>query len=232
MPDFFAESITGGIARFTEEDSRHALKSLRLKEGETLHVSFEGRRYLASFENNGSEAAARILQEVKSTEPRTRVTLYQGWPKGDKLDQIVRQSTELGVAAFVPVLFARCVARPDQAGKRLERLNKIAREAAMQSERAIIPPVLAPITAMELSARLQRHALALVLYENERQQTLASALKGQADLALVIGPEGGLTAGEVAEMGAQPVTLGPRILRTETAGIAAIAMALALNRDF
>lgn len=232
MPKFFGERIAPDLISLSQEDSHHALRVLRLRPGDTIRVSAQGLHFNARLEVDDQQARARILNELASNEARTRITLYQGWPKGDKLDQIVRQTTELGVAAIVPVLFARCVARPDQAGKRLERLNKIAREAAMQSERTIIPPVLAPITAMELSARLQRHALALVLYENERQQTLASALKGQADLALVIGPEGGLTAGEVAEMGAQPVTLGPRILRTETAGIAAIAMALALNRDF
>ncbi|MGI6725036.1 MAG: RsmE family RNA methyltransferase [Christensenellales bacterium] len=232
MPKFFGERITQDLISLSPEDSHHALRVLRLRPGDTVRVSAQGLHFNARLEVDHQQVRARILDELASNEARTRITLYQGWPKGDKLDQIVRQSTELGVAAFVPVLFARCVARPDQAGKRLERLNKIAREAAMQSERTIIPPVLAPISAAELPTRLQKHALALVLYENERHQTLASVLNGQADLALVIGPEGGLTAEEVAAMGAQPVTLGPRVLRTETAGIAAIAMALALNRDF
>jgi 16S rRNA (uracil1498-N3)-methyltransferase len=232
MPKFFGERITQDLISLSPEDSHHALRVLRLRPGDTVRVSAQGLHFNALLEVDNQQVRARILDELASNESRTRITLYQGWPKGDKLDQIVRQSTELGVAAFVPVLFARCVARPDQAGKRLERLNKIAREAAMQSERTIIPPVLAPISAAELPTRLQKHALALVLYENERHQTLASVLNGQADLALVIGPEGGLTAEEVAAMGAQPVTLGPRVLRTETAGIAAIAMALALNRDF
>ena len=232
MPKFFGARIAQDLISLSPEDSHHALRVLRLRPGDTVRVSAQGLHFNARLEVDNQQVRARILDELASNEARTRITLYQGWPKGDKLDQIVRQSTELGVAAFVPVLFARCVARPDQAGKRLERLNKIAREAAMQSERTIIPPVLASISAAELPTRLQKHALALVLYENERHQTLASVLNGQADLALVIGPEGGLTAEEVAAMGAQPVTLGPRVLRTETAGIAAIAMALALNRDF
>lgn len=231
MPDFFAESITNGIARFTDEDSRHAVKSLRLKEGEALHVSFKGRRYLAKFEKNGDEAAARILEEVSGTEPKTRITLYQGWPKGDKMEQIVKQSTELGVHKIVPVLFSRCVARPE-GSKRIDRLNRIAREAAMQSGRTMIPQVDETVDFKQLQHLLKAHELALVPYEMEKAQSLRDVYKGAQDIALVIGPEGGLSETEVKEMGACPLSLGPRIMRTETAGIAAIAMILALNNDF
>lgn len=231
MPDFFAESISEGIARFTEEDSRHAAKSLRLKEGETLHISSMGRRYLASFQKNGGEVTARILEEVKSTEPVTRVTLYQGWAKGDKMEQIVRQATELGVYKIVPVLFSRCVARPE-GGRRIERLNKIAREAAMQSGRTLIPRVDETVDFGRLGLLLKTHEQALVPYELEKNRSLRDVYQGARDLALVIGPEGGLSAAEVSGMGACPLSLGPRIMRTETAGITALAMIMALNNDF
>ena len=196
-----------------------------------LHVCFEGRRYLAGFEKSGDEAAARILEEVNSTEPKTRVSLYQGWPKGDKMEQIVKQATELGVYRIVPVLFSRCIARPE-GSKRIDRLNKIAREAAMKSGRALIPQVDETIDFSHLQRLLKSHEQALVPYEMEKSRNLRDVHKGALDIALVIGPEGGLSEMEVREMGASPLTLGPRIMRTETAGIAAIAMIMALNNDF
>lgn len=231
MPDFFAETIQNGVAHFTKEDSHHALRVLRLREGESLGVSFEGRRYLASALVTDTGVTARILKETASTEPKTRITLYQGWAKGDKMEQIVRQATELGAAGVVPVLFSRCVARPENA-KRMERLNKIAREAAMQSKRTLIPQVEDTITVAQLRERLKAHEQALVAYELETAKTLPEAMKNAKDIALIIGPEGGLTQDEVDTMGAIPLSLGPRILRTETAGIAAIAQILALNNDY
>ena len=231
MPDFFADSLDAGRAALSAEDSHHALRVLRLKPGDALRVSIHGRRYGAVLEAEGGRAFARLGQEMNTSEARTRITLYQGWPKGDKMDQIVRQATELGVHAIMPVLFTRCVARPEQPDKKVERLNRIAREAAMQSGRTLIPEVGLPILAAGLPERLARHELALVAYELEGSRKLVDVAHGALDTALVIGPEGGLTEEEIALMGALPVTLGPRILRTETAGIAAIAMLLALNYD-
>lgn len=230
MPDFFADSIQDQRVTFNKEDSHHALKVLRLREGEALRVSVDGKRYEAVFEGGKELATAKITGELESSEPGTRVTLYQGWPKGDKVEQIIRQCTEMGVYAVVPVVFSRCVAKPDNE-KRLERLQKIAREAAMQSGRTIIPSVLSPIAVEELYTRLSQHELALVPYEKERQSALRETVKGQRDIALVIGPEGGITENEIANMPAMPITLGRRILRTETAGLASIAMILALNND-
>jgi 16S rRNA (uracil1498-N3)-methyltransferase len=232
MPDFFAEQIRGSIAKLSKEDSRHALRVLRLKSGENIHVSVQGKRYQAVLEVDTEQALARITQELPSNEPRTRITLYQGWPKGDKLDQIVRQSTELGVHAIIPCMFARCVARPNQDSRRIERLNRIAREAAMQSGRTLIPQVKSPITFTELCKCLQQHEQALVPYELENSSNLSQVYRGAVDAAVVIGPEGGFTEEEIQGMPALPLTLGHRILRTETAGIAAIAMLLALANDF
>lgn len=231
MPDFFADSIENGLAPLTSEDGRHALKSLRLRENERIRVVVDGRRYEALLEERGGTAFARILGELPSTEAGTRVTLYQGWPKGDKMEQIVRQACEIGAFRIVPVLFSRSVSRPENS-KRIERLRRIAREAAMQSGRTLIPEVTDLITPDELNARLPAHALALVPYELEKGRSLRDACQGQKDIGLVIGPEGGLAEQEVLGMPALPVTLGPRILRTETAGIAALAMLLALNNDF
>ncbi|NLW20558.1 MAG: 16S rRNA (uracil(1498)-N(3))-methyltransferase [Clostridiales bacterium] len=231
MPDFFTEGATGDLATLSPEDSHHALRVLRLRPGDHIRVSVQGQRYEARLEAKGNLAAARLLKPLGSSEARTRITLYQGWPKGDKLDLVVRQAVELGVFAIVPCVFSRCVSRPEP-GKRMDRLNKIAREAAMQSGRTIIPRVEAPIGYEKLKGRLARHEQALLAYELAGGQSLRAAYRGALDLGLVIGPEGGFTPQEVEGLPAQAVSLGPRILRTQTAGIAAIAMLLALNDDF
>lgn len=232
MPDFFAEEIINQTAILSKEDSHHALRVLRLAPGQTIRVSVNTKRYEATLEVNNQSAIARITREIQSSEAKTRITLYQGWPKGDKMDQIVRQATELGVHAIIPCLFARCVARPEQAHKRLERLNKIAWEAAMQSGRTIIPAVEDVLDFSSLRKRLAQHEQALVPYELARDATINSTYHGARDIALVIGPEGGFTEEEIHRLPADAVTLGPRILRTETAGIAAIAIILALSDDF
>jgi len=231
MPDFFTDQLEDGFALLSPEDSHHALRVLRLKPGELVRVSVNGQRFEAALEAKGGQASARVLKAISSSEPRTRITLYQGWPKGDKLDLVVRQAAELGVFAIVPCVFARCVSRPEP-GKKMDRLNKIAREAAMQAGRTLIPQVEPPIMYDELVGRLKRHEQALVAYELPLGQSLRQAYTGAADVGLVIGPEGGFTPQEIEGMPAAAVSLGPRILRTQTAGIAAIAMLLALNDDF
>ncbi|NLX83927.1 MAG: 16S rRNA (uracil(1498)-N(3))-methyltransferase [Clostridiales bacterium] len=232
MPDFFAEEIVEQTAVLSKEDSHHALRVLRIKPGELIRVSVNNHRYEASLEVRDDTVVARILQEVRSSEAKTRITLYQGWPKGDKMDQIVRQATELGAYAIVPCIFSRCVARPEQAHKRIERLNKITREAAMQSGRTLIPVVEGLLDFDTLCERLQQHGQALVPYELAGEMSLRTVHQDVRDIAIVIGPEGGFTADEIKQLPAVPVTLGPRILRTETAGIAAIAMLLALADDY
>lgn len=230
MPDFFAAEVQDGVALLSPEDSHHALRVLRLRPGDAVRVSFDGHRYEAALEINGKEAIARLSNEVPVNEARTRITLYQGWPKGDKLDRIVRQATELGVHAIVPCLLTRCVARPEP-GKKMDRFQKIAKEAAMQAGRSLIPQVLDPLGFEALCQRLAQHEQALVAYEQEHQVSLKSAWQGASDIALVIGPEGGITEEEVSRLPGSAVSLGKRILRTETAGIAGIAVLLALSED-
>lgn len=234
MPDFFADSINHGVARLSMEDSHHAIRVLRLKEGDDIRISVQGKRYKAvlMFDNNSKYAYANIVHELSSSEAIIRITLYQGIPKGDKLEQIVRQSTELGVFAVVPCQFIRCIAKPGNANQRMSRLNKIAREAAMQSGRTTIPLVEEPITFLEMNQRLTLHQQALIAYEQENTLTPEKVYTGAKDLALVIGPEGGFAPEEIDSLKAQAFSLGPRILRTETAGIAAISMIRALANDF
>jgi len=156
------------------------------------------------------------------------VVLIQGLPKGDKLDWVLQKSTELGVSAVWPVVTARSVARPkpEALGTRHGRWQRIVEEAARQSGRAEVPEV-APLRSLDeaLKALVPGMRL-LVLDEEERSERLGLAA-GDAAVAIVVGPEGGLTREEVDVLraaGGVPVSLGPLVLRTETAGLAALAV--------
>ena len=163
-----------------------------------------------------------------------RVTLYQGVPKGDKMEYIVQKCTEAGVSRIVPVNMPRCVARlsADDEKKRV-RWQRIAREAAKQAFRASVPEITPPVSISELPGLLSGHALALVPWEEAQSGTLRTLITPDThDLAIVIGPEGGMSDEDIAPMlaaGARTVTLGPRIFRTETAGLAAIVAAMTMS---
>lgn len=213
MFSFFVEKIENGRVRFFEEDERHISRVLRLRDGEKIIVVNEGRRFIAEISGTFE---ARVLEEIESSETKTKITLYQGLPKGDKMDLIVQKACEIGVHEIVPVLFSRCISEKFKS----ERLNKIAREAAKQAKRSLIPEVLDLIGFEELKNRLARHELSLVAWEDEKTSRLREMIDGQRDIAIVIGPEGGLSNEEVEGLraaGAKAVTLGSRILRTEPA---------------
>lgn len=228
MPDFFCTIVIDGQAILSPEDSHHARRVLRLRSGEAIRVHINGTSYAASYHPGKEQDSAVLGETLPGNDSALKLTLYQGLPKGDKLEQIVRQATELGVCRIVPCLMARSVSKPGDFNHRLLRLQKIAREAAMQSGRDTIPEVEAPISMEELATRLTLHQLALLPYEKSNNNTLLKAYDKQTDVALVIGPEGGFEEIEVEQLPAVPVTLGRRILRTETAGIAAAAVLFAL----
>lgn len=232
MPIFFPEQEQNGLALLSKEDSHHALKVLRLRPGSSVQAVFGGSRFAGELLVREGLAAVKLAQQLPSTEAPLRVTLYQGLPKGDKLEAVVRAATELGASAIVPCLFARCVVKPDaaQEAKRRERLMKIAREAAMLSFRTVLPEIGALLSFEALCQRLSTHQLALVPWEEAADAALPEASPGVSDVAIVIGPEGGITGEEIARLPAVPVSLGPRILRTETAGAAAMAMLMARLR--
>ncbi|MGI6694926.1 MAG: RsmE family RNA methyltransferase [Christensenellales bacterium] len=228
MPIFFPERVDHDLALLSKEDSHHALRVLRLRLGSTVQAAWEGRRFAGELTQQNGLAAVRLKDELPSTEASLRLTLYQGLPKGDKLEGVIRSATELGAAAIVPCLFSRCVARAEavQEGRKRERLLKIAREAAMLSYRTALPEIGELLNFEALCDALMSHQLALVPWE-EADAPLPAVPEGVTDIALVIGPEGGITAEEIKRLAAVPVSLGPRILRTETAGAAAMAMVMA-----
>lgn len=231
----------GDAAWLLPEEAKHAFQVLRLRPGEEIcAVDDRGQRFLAAIgEINRERCSARLLEELPSNESSLRLTLYQGLPKGDKLDMIAQKLTELGAAALVPVQMERSVVKLDarDGQKRLERLRRIAREAAKQCKRARAPEISPPQRLNQLSQRMMNHELLLVPWEDAAatgMRDVQARCAEARDVGIVIGPEGGMSAAEVEmlqRLGAWPVRLGPRILRTETAAVAACAMAMLLWGD-
>lgn len=236
MNRFFVDRnlIANGALHIAGEDHHHIAKVLRLGKGDTVELcDGRGMEYKAIIESITSESALlRITSsEESNAELACHVTLFQCLPKQEKMELIIQKCVELGVNEIVPVLSKRCVARPkDQSSeaKRIARYNRIAYEAAKQSKRGIVPKVSGyeSLSGCDIS----KFDLAVVAYEGERNATLKGILtKGQnaGNIAVFIGPEGGFEQGEVELLkgkGAVTVTLGNRILRTETAGMAVLSM--------
>ena len=241
MHRFYADDrgVTGDIAFLCEEDARHATRVLRMREGEVCELFADGRRFSGEIASIGEEVEVHILSELPSTEAKLRISLYQGLPKADKIELIVQKSVELGACAGVPVAMSRCVVQLDakDGRKKQERWQKIAREACKQSGRCEMMQVTEPISFKQLLAKLADHQAAIVPWEDARGYSLAKFHAEHpeiTDLAIVIGPEGGMSEEEIARMkeaSCQSVTLGPRILRTETAGLCAMSALLCLYGD-
>ena len=241
MHRFFADEagIQNGTARLNEEDSRHALRVLRLEVGDEVELVCEPTHYLAGIAaiDDGIVTVA-IRGELRPTEAKTQVTLYQGLPKADKMELIAQKTTELGVYAIRPVAMERCVVKLEgkDAAKKVERWQKIAREAVKQCARTAVPEVLEVKKLAQLADEFKALDVLIVPWEVARDGSIREALSPFADqenlrVGILIGPEGGISEKEAAWLsenaGAKLVTLGPRILRTETAGLAAIALAMA-----
>ena len=159
-----------------------------------------------------------------ASEPATKITLAQALPKSFKMDFIVEKCTELGVARIIPMLTARTIAK----GIKLDRWRKLAKEAAEQSGRAIIPEISAALNFSEVLKLKGQFDLALIPWEQEKTNGLKSLLRSNnpSSLLILIGPEGGFTPEEVqsaTKVGFHSVSLGKRIMRTETAGLATLA---------
>ena len=245
MHRFFADEggIVEGRAGLNEEDSRHALRVLRLREGDEVELVCAPERFLAVIEGVEEERVrVRVLHPLRGTEAATRVTLYQGLPKADKMELIVQKATELGAAAVQPVAMERCVVRLDgkDAAKKTERWQKIAREAVKQCARVAAPEVRLPAKLCALREELKSLDVLIVPWEDARDGSIRDALAPFAGrealrVGILIGPEGGIAPQEAQwlreQAGGRLVTLGPRILRTETAGIAALTIAMALRGE-
>lgn len=220
----------------TGSDVNHIKNVLRMKIGEELAVSngVDGREYVCGilgFQEDMVECELRFVKE-DAVELPVKVTLYQGLPKADKMELIIQKAVELGVTEIVPVATKRCVVKLDdkKAASKIARWQSIAEAAAKQSKRGIIPKIL-PVQSFKLALKqAETMDVRLIPYElasgMERTRELLGALQPGQSVAVFIGPEGGFEENEIAlakEAGVEPITLGRRILRTETAGMTVLA---------
>ena len=230
MPRFFKEFFEN--EPFIEgDDAKHIAKSLRMRVGEALTVcDTKGNDYNCTI---SAVLDGRIELDVNNvvktvSEPSVEVTLFQCLTKGDKMDLIVRQAVEMGVSKVVPTVSQNCVSRPDekQLNKKIERWQRIADEAAGQSGRGILPQVLDSMTLNEVAKKLSGFDKCYFFYElgGESVGKIEPDVK---KIAVIIGPEGGFSLAEAERFktaGATVSTLGPRILRAETAPVAAVSL--------
>lgn len=219
----------------TGPDVNHMKNVLRMKPGERIRVSTrDGRGYFCEVtELTDIFVRADILeQDEEGTELPCKIYLFQGLPKSDKMELIIQKAVELGVYEVIPVAMKNCVMKLDEkkAKSKITRWQAIAESAAKQSKRSLIPEIHMPVTYKEAAAMAAEMDVRLVPYENERGMTATKEAveqikKGQS-IAVFIGPEGGFAPEEIALVQDQMnlISLGKRILRTETAGLAALAI--------
>ncbi|MDR7533329.1 MAG: RsmE family RNA methyltransferase [Armatimonadota bacterium] len=222
-------SLQGSAIAFAPREAHHIARVLRLRAG-TRIVAFDGTQEVDAelVEVSGHAVTARALGPARRVERPVAITLLQGLPRGPKMDLIVRMATEIGVAAVQPVLTTRSL--PTAGAARLERWRRIAREAARQCGRGDVPTIDAPAPLVEALAVLGPVDLLVVPWERAtRPLGAATAGRPFVTAGVVVGPEGGLTDDEVAAVtaaGGVAVSLGPLVLRTETAGVVTVAMLL------
>lgn len=220
----------------TGEDVNHVKNVLRLKENDELIVSDgRGRDYHCRISGITNEEVVADIRDIcdNFSELSTEITLFQGFPKGDKMELIIQKTVELGVTRIVPVMTKRTVVKLDdkKAKKKTERYNMIAESAAKQSGRGMIPEVTMPVSFAEAVSMAEKLDMNIIPYEEaegvEYSRNIIKSIKGKKSLGIFIGPEGGFAREEVEkalDAGASAITLGHRILRTETAGMAVISI--------
>lgn len=233
---YFIDHIVDSRAFITGADARHLCQVLRTAPGEILTLcDGKGFDYTAKAENvSAEEISLEILSKnLNVSEPSVSVTLYVGYPKWDKLEWIIQKAVELGAVRVVPFFSRYCVAAPKKEEQKNIRYNRIAYEAAKQSGRGLIPEVSPPLSFKEVLTQLGCYDTVLFCYEAAHSASpLHSRLAGAERIAIVTGAEGGFSGEEAAAAKAvcgESVSLGPRILRCETAPLAALSAVMALT---
>ncbi len=238
MHHFFVtpEQVKEGQVHIEGSDVNHIKNVLRMKLGEEIQISDgDNRKYVCTIAYMGSEEIiAEIVEEQQAdTELPSKISLFQGLPKSDKMELIVQKSVELGAYEVIPVATKRAVVKLDEkkASKKVERWNGIAESGAKQSGRGIVPKVLDMMTFKEALNYAKQLDVILIPYElaegmQETKEVISSIQPGQS-VGIFIGPEGGFETEEVEAAiaaGASAITLGKRILRTETAGLTTLSI--------
>lgn len=240
MPKFFVEEIEGNVAKIKGVDVNHIQKVLRKKLGDTIEICDKTKRtnYISQIvEMTEMEIVCKILKKIEEEEKEEiAVTIFQGLPKAEKMEWIIQKSVELGAFEISPVEMKRCVVKIDEKAKakKIERWQKIAEAAAKQCGRNDIPRVLEISNIKQVAEISKQYDAILLAYEQEQNYSIKQAIEilkekkaKNLKIGIVIGPEGGLEEGEVnilKEAGAKVVTLGKRILRTETVSLAVLSI--------
>ena len=230
------ENINNNRITVEGGDAKHLKTILRAQLGDKISLVTESKEYIAEIESiNKEDIICTLVEEtMTNNETKINITLCQGIPKQTKMETIIQQNVELGVKRFIPLITERTVVKlneKDREQKKLDRWQKIAKESAKQSKRNIIPNVEGITTVKELAERLKNEdAEIIVPYELEDMRLLKDVLaEPKQNYYIIIGPEGGFDIKEIElfqEIGAHIVTLGKRILRTETAGVVTSAVVL------
>lgn len=237
MARFFITGCPQGQTVIGGEDGRHIARSLRMRPGEKLTLcNGDGDDFLCEITDiSGDDVTLDILERRDSVgEPSVQVTVYQGLPKSDKMDWIAQKSVEAGVTRLVPMMTARCVSRPDSksAGKKRDRWQKIAEEAAKQCGRGRLPEVAMLMDFSDAVKEAAERGEIIFFYEGGGTSLRQLVSDDTKQVSIFIGPEGGFAEEEVAlakSYGAKIGSLGTRIFRTETAATAALAAIMALT---
>lgn len=235
MYKFFVEDdqINEENVFILNEDVNHIANVLRLKTGEKINICNRktGENYIGAIENiSREEVKCAIIEKIEdTTESNINIDVYQGLPKMDKMEYIIQKATEIGAKNIYPVKMERCVVKLDDlsAKKKIDRWQKIAESSAKQSKRDIIPSIKSIINIKEICQNSKKYDIILLAYENENRITIKDELKKIKDsdnlnIGIIVGPEGGVDEKEVdllVNSGVKSVSLGRRILRTETAAM-------------
>ena len=239
MSKFFvrSEKIKDSEILIDTEDVNHIKNVLRKNIGDDIIVcDYEKKiNYNCKIkEISKRDIICEIISQIESeSESNIKIDIFQGLPKADKMEFIIQKGTELGVNSFIPVVFKRSVVKIDEKdkSKKIERWQKISEVAAKQSGRDMIPLIKNIENVKNICKLFENYDIVLVAYENENQNSLKEALKSlnkpEVKIAVIIGPEGGIDESEIElfkDAGAKIVTLGKRILRTETVCLAITAI--------
>ena len=235
MPKFFVKEnqVNNNEISILGTDVNHIKNVLRLQLNENIQIcnSDNQENYLCKIKDISDEQIkCDVLEKIEETvEPEVKVTIFQGLPKSDKMELIIQKSVELGVYSIVPVDMVRCVVKLNEKdkSKKIDRWQKISEVAAKQCGRDIIPQISNVTTVKEICSTIDDYDMIIVAYEKEKHNILKNELKeitqkGFKKIGFVVGPEGGLEEKDVEmlkDSGAKIVTLGKRILRTETVAL-------------
>ncbi len=235
MYNFFVEDnqVIEDNIKIIGEDYKHISKVLRMSVGEKISICIkqtEERFLVEIIEIDNEKVICKIIEQFQSNETNINVTIFQGIPKSDKMELIIQKSVELGTKNIIPVEMKNCIAKIKEPDKKIPRWQAISEAAAKQSKRNIIPKIEYPINMTEMYNQLSGYDIVLVAYENEKNIGIKDILKQHKqakEIAIIIGPEGGLTETEIEHIekqGGISVSLGKRILRTETASLVLLSM--------